>query len=475
MTVEYLAFPTDEFPCFGFAVCEENGKFFLPEYDENDTVDRFAEMAFEAMYLYRWERDHEINIGDTIAYVYMCDKGNYIFGTMEQIRPLLMDAICKINDAPFSKLELAEFLDINGSDLEIIQDECYNFLYTIDTKQAKIWALENAYITADQCAIERDILTPEIMQDFAQRIYAFTVHSEKVIDDYKTAHSGCVSSNKKVEYLQVFLQTLCRSINQAFFDSDGARTHFRYLHSEKNEYLKLAAAHDDYDYCYGMTPIPATGKGMIFRASLYEKPLIWSSYSEFHYGRSVADAQFKDYITFVLIDTNLKYKEKYLLSMGISSTDPDRHMRLFHLFRLYRLDNIIVKVIKSYEKATNVNVVSTIVDNKDYIWKRFEDAFLAAAEKEAPHKVPVTSADGLDYEMPATNYDKNENKIAKFYLEQALFEFPFLKPESIYCTSIKRVNGFLNQITDEEIHLIEYDRFVKPPKEVSQCLVPASV
>jgi len=68
------------------------------------------------------------------------------------------------------------------------------------------------------------------------------------------------------------------------------------------------------------------------------------------------------------MDDALKYKGKYLLSMGISSTDPDRHLSLFHLLRLYRLDNIIAKVIKSYEKATKINVVNTIVDNKDYIW-----------------------------------------------------------------------------------------------------------
>jgi hypothetical protein len=141
MKVEYLAFPTDRFPCFGFAVCSDNGKQYLPEYDENNIVCHFEETVFETMHLQKYTDEYEINIGDDRTYVYYIFNNNEsVIGTMEHIRPKLIQVLSEIQDAPFSKLELAEFLNIAYPILKVIQNECYIFLKKIDEKQAQQWA-----------------------------------------------------------------------------------------------------------------------------------------------------------------------------------------------------------------------------------------------------------------------------------------------------------------------------------------------
>jgi len=145
MRVEHLAFPTNKFPCFGFAVCSDNGKLYLPEYSEYDTVFHFVETIFETMYLYKYNEKYEINIGDNRTYVYMINGSEFIVGTINKIRPRLIQALSKIHNAPFSKLELAGFLKIDKHILKVIHNECYIFLKKIDEKQAQQWAIENSY------------------------------------------------------------------------------------------------------------------------------------------------------------------------------------------------------------------------------------------------------------------------------------------------------------------------------------------
>ena len=476
MNVEYLAFPTNKFPCFGFAVCAENDKLFIPEYNEDNTVDRFEEMLFEVMYLYKYSGKHEIRFGDTLTYAYMLDERDFFYGTMEQIRPQLIGAINRINDAPFSKLELAEFLRLDECDKKSIQNECYTFLYKIDKKQAKMWALENSYTPLDQLAKEQDVLSAKTMQDFAKRLYAFSVHSDRLIASSK-AHKKNSSPQETLDNIQVFLQALCRCVNEAFFDYGGARTHFRFLHSGENKYRKLAAARDEYAYQYSMTAIPAVGEGMIFRVALYNEPLIYSLYEEFHFGTPFKDATYKDYITFVLMDDDLKYKGKCLLSMGISTIYTDYHLNIFYLLKLLRFDNIITSVIKSYATITDIDIVNTIVEQSDYILERF-DSVVKDADEEESTTIESAVSEGAEFcTKPTIKFDEGSiesTELTTFDLEEILFKIPFCNPNN-YEYSCHKINNYLNKEVNKEIHSGEYKEVLKPPMEILQILIVADI
>jgi hypothetical protein len=80
----------------------------------------------------------------------MLNKDKFIVGMKECIRLQLIHVISEIKDAPFSKLELAEFLNVDNHTLKEIHDECYTFLSAIDVKQAQQWAVENSYILSEE-------------------------------------------------------------------------------------------------------------------------------------------------------------------------------------------------------------------------------------------------------------------------------------------------------------------------------------
>jgi len=145
MKIEYLAFPTNKFPCFGFLVCTEKGKKYLPEYDEKDTVCNFEEIGFETMYLQECDNEYKISKGDERIYVYgFFNENKPIIGTMKNIRVQLTQSLEKIRGAPFSKLELAEFLNLDEYRLNIIKIECYNFMRNINEEYAEQWARDNS-------------------------------------------------------------------------------------------------------------------------------------------------------------------------------------------------------------------------------------------------------------------------------------------------------------------------------------------
>ena len=379
MKIRYLAFPTSEFPCFGFVICsDENGNLFLPEY-EDGVVAGFKKGLEETDDLYQYPGDQIMSVGSAIIYAYRLDDLNYFFGTMEQIHPQLLNVMDKIDGAPFSKLKLAEFLRIDEHELKSIQDECYDYLYNYNgqdfyKKQAKIWALENSYDPPEQLDFDEKLLTSEEAQGFQNRLTTFLEYCDALTDSHVKASKMAEKPIEKIDCIQAFLQALCRGINLAFFDYKGVRTHFRYLYPEMDKYLKLAAAHDEYNYYYGMTGMPATGDGMIFRAALYGRPLIYTSYKEFHYGREVERSNFKDYITFVLMDDDLKCRGRYMISMGISisSRKHTQHINMLHLLRLHRFDHTIVKKIKYYSEATEIDIVKTIAEHSYDIWERFD-------------------------------------------------------------------------------------------------------
>ena len=100
MKIEFLAFPTDRFPCFGFTVCSENGKLYLPEYNAKDTVCNFEEADFKTMYLQKYEGEYNIDEGENRIYAYrLLNEKKPIVGTMETISTQLAEALFKITQA----------------------------------------------------------------------------------------------------------------------------------------------------------------------------------------------------------------------------------------------------------------------------------------------------------------------------------------------------------------------------------------
>ena len=145
MKVKLVAFPTDKFPCFGFPVCMDNGKLYIPKYNDKDIVEDFEEIRIESLYTYDNTKDYEIVVGDDRTYTYFIEDGRYVLGLKENIFTYLTRVLDEIQDAPFSKLELAEFLNSDNRNIQEIQDECYRFLKEIDIEQAEQWAVENSY------------------------------------------------------------------------------------------------------------------------------------------------------------------------------------------------------------------------------------------------------------------------------------------------------------------------------------------
>lgn len=146
MKVQYLAFPTDRFPCFGFMICADNGKLYLPEYSNQNVVNNFAEIELGDIHPINCDNEYNIDINDERKYVYTLNDGNMPFmGTKETIGTELIKVIPHIQNAPFSKLEIAQFLNFKKQELDEILYECYLFWKKIDKKYANQWASENSF------------------------------------------------------------------------------------------------------------------------------------------------------------------------------------------------------------------------------------------------------------------------------------------------------------------------------------------
>ena len=211
---------------------------------------------------------------------------------------------------------------------------------------------------------------------FAEHLYIFTNRSIKLIDEYRKGyekHSKIASSIDNANKLQNFLQILCREVNSVFFTRGGVRTHFRFLHIDENKYLRLAMAFSDLiDEEYALKPMPYEDDKvcMIDKAAELKVPLIYSQNPEWHSGPDPAlRSDFKDYITFVLMDNSFMHQGKYLLSMGISFEKPELHRNLYFILNLSRFDDIVAIIVKSFAEALNIDVVDTILKNKDVIGK----------------------------------------------------------------------------------------------------------
>ena len=213
------------------------------------------------------------------------------------------------------------------------------------------------------------------MPYFSRRLALFTERSQRNIKLYRKNYESRrkTSSSDNARLLQEFLQVLCRDVNEVFFQWGGVRTHFRYLHTDKKQYLKLAVAmpDGDYDFDYAMSEMPSEGVSMISKAAELKTPLIYSINPGWHQGENPATRPFKDYVTFVLLDNAFTHRGKYLLSMGISFAKPDVHRNLYYLLALSRFDEIISYVVRSFVDALNINVENTILENSDLIEQGF--------------------------------------------------------------------------------------------------------
>jgi len=215
----------------------------------------------------------------------------------------------------------------------------------------------------------------DAMPHFAKQLYFFANLSIKNIDEHRKSyekHLENTSSISNAGKLQQFLQFLCREVNSVFFTWGGVRTHFRYLHIDKKQYLKFAAAlSGEYDYDYAMTPMPSDEVCMISKAVEHRTPLIYSINKDWHYGPDPANRVFKDYVTFVLMDHAFLHDGKYLLSMGISFENPDLHRNLYYILTLSRFDDIIADIVKSFANALDINIVDTILESRNLIEEGF--------------------------------------------------------------------------------------------------------
>jgi hypothetical protein len=216
----------------------------------------------------------------------------------------------------------------------------------------------------------------DAMPYFIRQLYAFTNRSIKNIEDQRKSyekqleHSSPLNNN--AWKLQQFLQLLCREVNTVFFTRGKVRTHFRYLHIKKRKYLKFAAVvSGKYDDAYALTPMPSEGICMIPKAVEHKTPLIYSLNKQWHHGRDPATRPFRDYVTFVLMDNAFLYQGKYLLSMGISFENPKLYRNLYYILTLCRFDDIISDIVKSFAKALNIDIVDTIVENRNLIEEGF--------------------------------------------------------------------------------------------------------
>jgi predicted XRE-type DNA-binding protein len=145
--IGFFAFPTDEFPCFGYVVCTEGNKQFQPVYDKDNCVYNFDETRFDTMYCLQYDGDRSITLGDKRFYAYLLlnNSKKPVFGIYEEIKEVLNKELDKIKRAPFSKFELAEFLEVDKNRLHDIKRECFQFLKKINKNYANKWAKENNY------------------------------------------------------------------------------------------------------------------------------------------------------------------------------------------------------------------------------------------------------------------------------------------------------------------------------------------
>lgn len=215
---------------------------------------------------------------------------------------------------------------------------------------------------------------------FTEHLYIFTKRSIKLIDEHRKGyekHPKEASSIDNAEKLQNFLQILCREVNSVFFTWGGVRTHFRYLHIDKNQYLRFAVAFSDiFDEEYALSEMPRKGDkvSMINKSAELKVPLIYSVNKDkgWHSGDDPAKREdFTDYVTFVLMDNTFMYQGKYLLSMGISFAKPELHRNLYYILTLSRFDDIVASIVKSFAEALNIDVVDAILKSRNSINESF--------------------------------------------------------------------------------------------------------
>ena len=143
----YIAVSSVQCPCFGYVILYNDNVYYIPEYDNNELVIGFTEIEFEHLTLIKYQKEYDLQVGYERQYAYYINKEKHkhlnqdviLFGNKELLSSQLMSEIENIVDAPFSQLDIAEFLDLSGKELLYYKQQCYNYIFSIDEGQAKRW------------------------------------------------------------------------------------------------------------------------------------------------------------------------------------------------------------------------------------------------------------------------------------------------------------------------------------------------
>ena len=141
MKIIYANIDSMDFPSFAYIICEENGLLYSPVYNRWNRVEYFTEVEIIHTFKININENLDIRKGDKCIYAYYCNNVIYL-GEMKKIRAILMNLLNenKIR-APFSMLEVIQFLNIKGGQKNETLKLCRDYLLeTTSPEFVRIWA-----------------------------------------------------------------------------------------------------------------------------------------------------------------------------------------------------------------------------------------------------------------------------------------------------------------------------------------------
>lgn len=200
--------------------------------------------------------------------------------------------------------------------------------------------------------------TPEFLQplgDIIYKVYSFTDYVDNYLFDL-AEYRGQLTD---YQVLQGFLTQMCRAVNNAFFEYDGTRTHFRCLNIKSRKYEKLAAAYAKDEYLDTMQAI-GWNKSMISRSTQLKRSLIYSINKQYHSGRALD--RFEDYITFSITDSEFIVETHHaLLCMGISVENATQYKYILYLLNYCKFETIITEILKKFQRKMDIQISATLL------------------------------------------------------------------------------------------------------------------
>ena len=141
MKIKYANVDNTDYPSFAYIICEENGIMFSPVYNRWNRVDYFTEVEIIHTNKITINEDYIIRKGDACIYAYFCNNIVYL-GKKRKIKTLLMSLLYENKiSAPFSMLEVVQFLNITGKQKNNVLKLCYDYLSEYNSPEfMRIWA-----------------------------------------------------------------------------------------------------------------------------------------------------------------------------------------------------------------------------------------------------------------------------------------------------------------------------------------------